>query len=88
MGAPQCVTDDPVVARRVLDVVAEVPTPVWGRDEMRAGEMWNSNSVIAWTLTRAGVDVDAIACVPGGRAPGWRAGITVARRQARWSSWT
>ena len=32
-------------ARRLLDLVATVPTPVWGRDELDAGEMWNSNSV-------------------------------------------
>ena len=38
------------LARRILDLVAEVPTPVWGRDELRTGEMWNSNSVIAWLI--------------------------------------
>ena len=39
-----------MVARRVLDQVSRVPTPVWGRDELQTGEMWNSNSIIAWTL--------------------------------------
>jgi hypothetical protein len=45
--SPQRLTDDADVARRVLDLVAAVPAPVWGRDELAAGEMWNSNSVIA-----------------------------------------
>jgi len=31
----------------VLETVARVPTPVWGRDELATGDMWNSNSVIA-----------------------------------------
>jgi hypothetical protein len=45
--------------------------------------MWNSNSVVAWLLTRAGIDADAIRPPTGGRAPGWRAGIVAAR--ARWA---
>jgi hypothetical protein len=66
---------DPVIARRVLDAVPQVPTPVWGRDELHLGEMWNSNSVIAWVLARAGVDAAALAPPRGGRAPGWAAGL-------------
>jgi hypothetical protein len=27
-------------ARRLLELVPQVPTPVWGRDELSAGEMW------------------------------------------------
>jgi hypothetical protein len=65
--------------RRLLDVLPQVPTPVWGRDELRTGEMWNSNSVISWSITRSGIDAAAIAPPPNGRAPGWRAGIAVAR---------
>ncbi len=53
VGRPMRVSDDVACARRVLDVVPAVPTPVWGRDELRTGEMWNSNSVIAWVLARA-----------------------------------
>ena len=41
--SPQRLTDDVILAERVLELVPEVPTPVWGRDEVRAGEMWNSN---------------------------------------------
>jgi hypothetical protein len=43
--------------------------------------VWNSNSVISWLLARSGLDVDRIEPPTGGRAPGWRAGIEVARRQ-------
>lgn len=66
-------------ATRVVDLVRQVPTPVWGRHELARGDMWNSNSVTSWLLTRAGVDVDSVRLPRGGRAPGWDAGITVAR---------
>jgi hypothetical protein len=69
-----------VDAARVLALVPVVPRPVWGRDELHAGEMWNSNSVIAWLLVRAGADVAAIQPPAGGRAPGWDAGLVVAGR--------
>ena len=81
VGGPLRVSDDPAVARRVLALVPELPAPIWGRDEMHAGGMWNSNSVAAWLLERGGIDTDAIQPPAGGRAPGWRAGIVVARRQ-------
>ena len=64
----------------MLDVVAQVPTPVWGRDELGTGEMWNSNSVIAWVIARSGIDTASIQPPTGGRAPGWQAGLVVARR--------
>jgi hypothetical protein len=80
--SPQRLSEDPDVARRVLELVAEVPRPVWGRDELRAGEMWNSNSIIAWTLACAGVDLSAVSPPEGGRAPGWHAGLVVATRRA------
>lgn len=78
--SPQHLTDDPLVARRVLDLVPKLPTPVWGRDELGAGEMWNSNSVVAWLLASAGLQADSIRPPSGGRAPGWRAGVAVASR--------
>ena len=55
---------------------------MWGRDELGAGEMWNSNSVIAWLIAGAGVWTDAVEPPVGGRAPGWDAGLEVARRTA------
>ena len=80
--APVRVTDDPVVAQRVLDLLPAVPTPTWGRDELGAGEMWTCNSILSWVLTEGGIDTTAIALPSRGRAPGWDAGIAVARRQA------
>jgi hypothetical protein len=74
------VTDDLGLAQRILDLVPAVPTPVWGRDDMGAGEMWNSNSVVSWLPDRAGVDTDKIRPPENGRAPGWVAGLAVARR--------
>ncbi|HET7368561.1 MAG TPA: hypothetical protein VFI83_09370 [Gaiella sp.] len=78
--SPRRLADGPGLARRVLELVPRVPTPVWGRDELQTGEMWNSNSLISWLVASVGLDVDAIAPPPGGRAPGWDAGIVVARR--------
>ena len=82
VDSPQRLTDDLIVAERLFELVLEVPTPVWGRDELGAGEMWNSNSLISWLLARAGLDVESVHPPPGGRAPGWDAGVIVARRQA------
>jgi hypothetical protein len=80
VGPPRRLTSDSRVARRLLDLVATVPTPVWGRDELAAGEMWNSNSVIAWLIATAGLPTDLLRPPPGGRAPGWFAGLEMARR--------
>jgi hypothetical protein len=81
VDSPQRLTDDPTLAQRLLELVPAVPTPVWGRDELEAGEMWNSNSVISWLIARSGLAVEAVHAPAGGRAPGWRAGVVVARRQ-------
>lgn len=79
--SPQRLSDEPGVASHLLELVPQVPAAVWARDELHTGEMWNSNSVISWLIARSGLDVDAINPPSGGRAPGWRAGITVARRR-------
>jgi hypothetical protein len=79
--SPRRVASDEQRARRVLAVVAQVPTPVWGRDELGTGEMWNSNSVIAWVLARSGIHAESIRPPAGGRAPGWQAGLRFAHRQ-------
>lgn len=76
--SPRELTDNPSIARAVLDLVPQVPTPVWGRDEAQAGEMWNSNSVVSWLLARSGIDVESIRPPVGGRAPGWHAGVVIA----------
>lgn len=83
VDSPRRLTEDEAHARNVLDTVAQVPPLVWGRDELRTGEMWNSNSIVAWTLLRSGIPAEAIDPPPGGRTPGWNAGIAVARRGSR-----
>ena len=80
VDSPSRLSDEEHCAQRVLDAVARVPTPVLGRDELGTGEMWNSNSVIAWVLARSGIDAGAIQPPSQGRAPGWRAGVVVAHR--------
>jgi hypothetical protein len=80
--SPRRLTDDPAVAQRVLELAPHVPTAVWARDELDAGEMWNSNAVISWLVARSGLDAESIHVPAGGRAPGWGAGLVVARRQA------
>jgi hypothetical protein len=80
VGGPRLMGSGPPVARRLLDLAASVPTPVWGRDELKTGEMWNSNSVTAWLLATAGLSTDHVEPPPRGRAPGWNAGLEVARR--------
>jgi hypothetical protein len=80
--SPQRLTDERARAQLVLDLVARVPTPVWGRDHLETGEMWNSNSVTAWLIASAGIDTGSIHPPTAGRAPGWHAGLVVARREA------
>lgn len=79
--SPRRLSEEARDARRLLELAPQVPTPVWGRDELGAGEMWNSNSTISWLLARSGFDVESIPLPRGGRAPGWNAGMTIARRQ-------
>jgi hypothetical protein len=81
VASPQSLSEDPLLARRLLDLVGCLPAPVWGRDELQTGEMWNSNSVISWLLAQSGLPTDAIGPPAGGRAPGWQAGLVTARRQ-------
>jgi hypothetical protein len=81
VDSPRRLGTDADQARRVLEAVSQVPTPVWRRDELGAGEMWNSNAVIAWVIERSGMDAASIRPPAGGRAPGWRAGVLVARRK-------
>jgi hypothetical protein len=80
VDSPQRLSGDLSVAQRILDLVPDVPTPVWGRDELQAGEMWNSNSLTSWLIARGDLAVEAVHPPAGGRAPGWQAGLVVARR--------
>lgn len=81
VGSPVRTTSDEAVCRRLLTLVAQVPAPVWGRDELGAGEMWNSNSVVSWALARSGIAATDVPLPARGSAPGWRAGTVVAARQ-------
>jgi hypothetical protein len=78
--SPIRLTTDAQIARRLLEIAPSVPTVVWGRDELGAGEMWTSNSVISWLLVRSGLPAERVPLPAGGRAPGWDAGLRVARR--------
>jgi len=80
VGGPRRIAAGAQPAARLLGLVPRVPTPVWGRDELGAGEMWNSNSVVAWLIAGIGVDAGAVVPPGGGRAPGWRAGVVLAGR--------
>jgi hypothetical protein len=81
VDSPRTITGDGAAARRLFDLVPRVPTPVWGRDELRTGDMWNSNSLTSWLIVRSGLDIDAFHPPAGGRAPGWDAGVVIARRE-------
>jgi hypothetical protein len=70
------------VVDRLLVALRRVPTPTWGRDELGCGDMWNSNSLIAWALLEARVDLADVRPPRGGRAPGWDAGLVRAAHTA------
>lgn len=81
VDSPRRLSDNPLRAQRLLDLLGDIPTPVWGRDELNAGEMWNSNSVTSWLIARANLHPEQLEPPVNGRAPGWNAGLVVARRQ-------
>ena len=45
--------------------------------------MWNSNSLISWLIVRSGLDTETIQLPAKARAPGWDAGLVVARRPSQ-----
>jgi hypothetical protein len=71
VASPQRITSDPSVALHVLALAPEVPTLVWGRDELDAHDMWNSNSLVSSRgCSRA----------PASISPTWHFPNTAARR--------
>jgi hypothetical protein len=82
VDSPRRLSGDLSDARRLLELVPQMPMLVWGRDEVKAGEMWNSNSMISWLIAGTGLDTDSIKPPAGGRAPGWNAGLVVAARES------
>jgi hypothetical protein len=82
VDSPQRVSTNREQAAQVLALVKEFPNATWGRDDLRAGEMWNSNSLTSWLLACSGHDTSNIVVPLHGRAPGWSAGLVVAARTA------
>lgn len=78
VSSPRRVSNDIECARSVLALASELPVYVWGRDLLKIGDMWNSNSVIAWLLARAGINASGVHPPAGGRAPGWMTGVLAA----------
>jgi hypothetical protein len=81
VDSPVRLTAEEKAAHRVLEVVPRVPRLAWGRDEIGAGEMWNSNAVVAWIIATSGLATDSVKPPLGGRAPGWHAGLVAARSE-------
>jgi hypothetical protein len=86
VSSPDQVSHDAVRARRLLELVPRVPALIWGRDELRAGDMWNSNSLTSWLLASSGHDMNCIGPPVLGRAPGWYAGLAAAAKHQPASS--
>jgi hypothetical protein len=84
VDSPQLLSDDVRQARLLLDIVSGVPTPVWGRDELGTGDMWNSNSVISWLIATVGVPPETIRPPKNGGPPaGTRESLSLAVSKAR-----
>lgn len=80
VDSPLRTTEDPARSAALLDVLNRAPVLAWGRDELGVGDMWNSNSLVAWALARTEHEMDAIRVPAGGRAPGWEAGVALGSR--------
>lgn len=80
VGGPMRVAHEDAPARAILRSVEQVPILTWGRDALGIGDMWNSNSLVSWLLVAgAGIDAATVGPPDNGRAPGWAAGIELAR---------
>lgn len=81
VGEPVVVSEAEAVVKAVLQYVSQVPTLVWGLPVATTRDMWNSNSLVSWLLATAMPDAPLPSPPQGCRAPGWAAGLAVARRQ-------
>jgi hypothetical protein len=77
VDSPVRVSSDPGRVADVRALVARCPTFTWGRDALGCGDMWNSNSLVAWLLASTG-DVAGLVPPHEGRAPGWLSGVVLA----------
>ena len=80
VDSPRHLSNDGLQAETLLEIIRHVPPLTWGRDEIHSGDMWNSNSLVAWLLAMTGHDMSSIQPPAGGRAPGWNAGLALASR--------
>lgn len=69
-------------AESLLARVGTIPRFIWGRDTLRCGDMWNSNSLVSWLLMTAGIDATHVEPPDGGLAPGWASGVAAAAPSA------
>lgn len=81
VASPQLLSTDRDQVARLIEILPTVPSLTWGRDDLGAGDMWNSNSLISWSLARTGHDMTTVCPPARGRAPGWQAGLVLASRQ-------
>ena len=79
--SPQRLSNERSQVLRLINIIPSVPPMTWGRDELKTGDMWNSNSLISWLLASIGSDMTIVHPPSRGRAPGWRAGLILASRQ-------
>lgn len=71
---PQVLSTSCTDARRVLDLVSQVPSHRYGAD-------WTSNSVISWILEKASLNPAGTSPPVHGVVPGWREGVVAAGGQ-------
>lgn len=79
VGGPIEFALTPDAARALIDRVREVPRFTWGRDVLAIGDMWNSNSLVAWLLETSGLDAATVHPPGAGSAPGWPSGVAAGR---------
>lgn len=79
VASPVHLSGDHAVVERILALAPAIPAYTWGRRAPHTNEMWTSDSVVAWLLASAGVELSGVDPPPGGRAPGWSAGLALAR---------
>lgn len=85
VGGARPLSTDVADATRLLGLVDEVPGLTWGRRPRGVADMWNSNSVVSWLIVRSGISLAHAAPPPGGRAPGWEAGVALGRGRGQLS---
>lgn len=81
IASPVVLSEDARAATRILELAPTIPRHTWGRRAPGTREMWTSDSVVSWLLVRAGIDLSGVAPPAGGRAPGWYAGLDLARER-------